>query len=213
MLRSIARQLHTISVDNSKPPLLILASIGNPESSFRGTRHSIGHHILNRLKQIYQADEQLTIDKNKFYYNRREEPQVLFYQSNSLMNLSGKPISKAFKSVHKWTDEYNPVLVILHDELDCPVGKFKTRRQMSSHRGHNGLRSINQHMGGGFTTISIGIDRPESKSSNAVASYVLAKVPPHDLERIDRTIPSIQKTVEDMKLGKLIFDTNPNYKG
>jgi PTH1 family peptidyl-tRNA hydrolase len=90
---------------------------------------------------------------------------------NTYMNLSGKPVVKA---AEKHSIKESEILVI-HDELEMPVGKWKHVGPGLSSRGQNGLKSIIEAFGGKneFQRIRVGIGRPESREPKDVASYVL----------------------------------------
>lgn len=104
----------------------------------------------------------------------KNEP-IIFAQSLTYMNISGSALYRLWDYIkaHKMND-YNPKVLILHDELDLPVGKIKYRPDSERIGGHNGLRDIKKSFPYLTSRISIGIDRPDSKDSNVVAKYVLS---------------------------------------
>ena len=141
---------------------LFVASLGNP-GSFHYTRHSAGHILLNAVAPLLSA----RISPSP---SPKREPSPLYttYKSETLMNKSGPSLTRhLLKWVHTtqheimramtmstpptWTlqelknvDGFNPTLVILHDELEAPLGKIKVRRggsEEASCRGHRGLIS------------------------------------------------------------------------
>ncbi|ODV95470.1 hypothetical protein PACTADRAFT_19449, partial [Pachysolen tannophilus NRRL Y-2460] len=193
-----------------KQPFLLICSIGNPEQHYKGTRHSVGHLILKEIINRQNFNQILKIG-NKNYYSNENRPNLLFYESTSLMNISGKNVKDAFYNILNNSKfiNYNPILIVLHDELDLKLGKIKVKKQMSSHRGHNGLKSINNNIGGGFNSISIGIDRPQSRNSNEVANYVLSKIPNNELKILtDEVVPKVETIIEEMLNGKYIYEVN-----
>ncbi|KAH3670921.1 hypothetical protein OGAPHI_000632 [Ogataea philodendri] len=197
-----------IASANDKPVLIMVASIGNPEAQYHGTRHSVGHLVIQKLSQDSGYSQIKTIDKYKFKTNP-DYPDVLLYQNPGFMNTSGKNLLKPWKSVVALS-QWNPVLVILHDELDIDLGKIRVRKQNSSPRGHNGLKSIQQHIGKGYNAVQIGIGRDPSgnKDSNTVANYVLGKFSAEETQRLDDdVVPKIAALIQEMRQGKHIFDT------
>ena len=74
-------------------------------------------------------------------------------------------------------------LVVVHDDLEQKIGKYRIV-QGTSFKGHNGLKSISQSLGGfkDFTRIGIGIGRPEDRDPSVVSRYVLGKIPQDEFE-------------------------------
>ncbi|KAF3391471.1 Peptidyl-tRNA hydrolase [Penicillium rolfsii] len=130
--------------------LLFIASIGNP-APYRTTRHSAGHILLDAVTPHLRAR-----------LNPSISPLYTTFYSPSLMNISGP---KVVKNMTKWLSSrdalaldlpggplptgtstgYPATLVILHDELEAPLGKVRVKRggpESASLRGHRGLISI-----------------------------------------------------------------------
>jgi PTH1 family peptidyl-tRNA hydrolase len=105
--------------------------------------------------------------------------QWTFWQSPSHMNTSGPAVNKAWNAFQKDLspeERRDAVLVVVHDELELPLGKVKVKTG-GTHRGHNGLRSCHEAIGKDkYTRLAIGIDRPESRDPQDVANYVLRKI-------------------------------------
>lgn len=119
------------------------------------------------------------------------------------MNLSGKPVSSIWTKYKQKHD--NPALVIVHDELQIPLGKIQVRRQNTSARGHNGLRSIDLVMGNKYVKIAVGIGRPETKDE--ASNYVLSKFTPEQFDTLMTiTMPKVLKALNEMANGKHVFE-------
>ena len=103
------------------------------------------------------------------------------------MNLSGPAVALAWKSFLKdlnVEERHRARLVIMHDELEAPLGKIKVTKGGSA-KGHNGLKSCITSFGGKeFWKIGVGIGRPASRESKAVADYVLKKMTPAEIEKV-----------------------------
>ncbi|MBE3047240.1 hypothetical protein IMZ48_32905, partial [Candidatus Bathyarchaeota archaeon] len=109
-------------------------------------------------------------------------------QSPTLMNTSGPWVSSIW--AHLVTENHAQgahgtrglALVVVHDELESELGVVKRRDWTSSHRGHNGIKSVNsalkkgQFPGAMFERVGVGIGRPEERDARNVASYVLGKM-------------------------------------
>lgn len=170
--------------------LLFIASIGNPEPKYEGTKHNIGHRMLDQLVDIYWKDH--LVKDGPYYRSTKYSNIVLFKSNDSLMNLQGKAVSKHYRQFQK-----DSQLVILHDELQVPVGKYQIRKPSTSPRGHNGLKSINQHLPNNYTKVAIGIGRPSDKRH--VVDYVMSKFKDLELEELDfEVLPKCVKELEKL---------------
>lgn len=160
-------------------PSLLVTSIGNPEPRYSNTRHNVGHWIIDQLLRSYPdmfRESELNSHQRLgvFWESISNSPSVtLFKSTNSYMNLQGTPVSKVWNQFRKSEQRRGnfPVLVVIHDELQMPLGKIQLRKQGTSARGHNGLRSIDLAIGRTYTKISIGIGKPVRQD---VAEYVLS---------------------------------------
>lgn len=204
------RSISTLEAE--KPPFLMIASIGNPEPQYEGTKHNVGHWALEELiKNHWTSFNKFQSHKNipdgvYSTSNAEELADVFLFKSiYSFMNLQGTPVSKTWQKISNYQKATrSPALVVLHDELQVPFGKFQIRKQLSSARGHNGLRSIDSLMGGGYTKISIGIGKPSTKD---VSNYVLSPFTPLEQEVLTYDVmPQIVDVLKEMKNGKYIYD-------
>jgi PTH1 family peptidyl-tRNA hydrolase len=93
------------------------------------------------------------------------------------MNVSGVGVAAAWRQFVKESRGEQTKLVVVHDELELPLGQVKVRSGLASAKGHNGLKSIKQMLPDvAYTRIGVGIGRPESREPAVVAGYVLRKM-------------------------------------
>ncbi|KAM0804652.1 peptidyl-tRNA hydrolase [Usnea florida] len=172
---------------------LLIASLGNPPPQYRNTLHSAGHTLLTTLQQ--------TLSHPPFTKSRPHANGLLsrgdaftLWQSPTLMNVSGPAVATAWKTFLRdlpHEQRARAKLVILHDELESPLGKIKTKVGGSA-RGHNGLKSCVGSLGGmAFTRVGVGIGRPESRESGDVASYVLRKMSGGELRKVEEGVDDL----------------------
>ncbi|EYE93474.1 aminoacyl-tRNA hydrolase [Aspergillus ruber CBS 135680] len=189
--------------DITKPAnrIIFIASIGNP-APYRTTRHSAGHILFEALVPLLPSRFSSTPN-----YTLSDAEQSDFYKtwkSTSYMNESG---GKLVRRLHKWistidTRRRKPTLVILHDELESPLGKVRVKRggaETASLRGHRGLVSIMEVLRGkglypprtpaentglSVMRVGVGIGRPDSRERGSVADYVLTKMSPKELAAV-----------------------------
>lgn len=103
------------------------------------------------------------------------------------MNESGKGVSAAYKAWNRENMANAGRLVVVHDELEKPLGSITVRdKEGLSARGHNGIKSCLASLGPvKFVRIGVGIGRPVSRDSDDVARYVLKKMTPAERMKIE----------------------------
>lgn len=183
------------------PSNLLVLSLGNP-SEYDGTRHSVGHYVLKKLISRYRCQDVRVGRFNSFVSRDNHGCDIWFYRVPGFMNLSGKSVSPFFEAFCNQQNEKDIPVVILFDELDVDLGKVKVRKMNSSHRGHNGLRSIqaNSKIGKKYTGLQIGIGRNYSGDKNTpgvVANYVLSKFKNEEKEVLDDIVTDRVKDILD----------------
>ncbi len=146
---------------------MLVVGLGNPGSTYSGNRHNIGFAAIDRLISDYA----LTRPSAKFGGMISEGAigiyKVLTFKPMGYMNTSGGPVGEACRF---YKIEPNHVIVI-HDELDLPLGRLRVKIG-GGHGGHNGLRSIDAHIGKEYWRIRLGIGHPGDKDK--VSDYVLS---------------------------------------
>ncbi|KAJ4423295.1 hypothetical protein N0V82_002022 [Gnomoniopsis sp. IMI 355080] len=171
-------------------PHFLVVSLGNPAPYGDGL-HSAGHHALQALQRQLQCDHQQPpfsserIGKKATQASRG--PKYTLLQCPTLMNISGPWVAKAWKEIlAEATHTQTPLgLVVVHDDLEEDMCIVKTRKWDTSHRGHNGLKSIMASMkptdyrDSRWAKIRIGIGRPEARDQNTVSDYVLRPMSKH----------------------------------
>jgi PTH1 family peptidyl-tRNA hydrolase len=99
-----------------------------------------------------------------------KQEKLIFLKPSTFMNLSGQSVSDACRFFKLSSTE----ICVFHDELDLPFLKIRTKIG-GGHAGHNGLRSIQQHLGSDYFRVRLGIGHPGDRAK--VASYVLNNFP------------------------------------
>lgn len=146
--------------------VLLIIGLGNPERKYKKTRHNIGFRIINK----FQKENSFLKFKlaKKFQAEISEgtisDKKIILAKPQTYMNLSGTAV-KALLEFYKIPTKN---LIIIHDELDLPIGDVRLSQDKGS-AGHNGIKSIIQEIGTkNFTRIRIGIkpntEIPEYKS-------------------------------------------------
>lgn len=148
----------------------LVVGLGNPGREYASHRHNVGFLVVEELGSRLRADA--FRDKFSAQWTRatKGDEQVVLLQPQTFMNESGRSVqpAAAFFKV-----EPGNVLVV-HDELDLPFGDVRLKVG-GGHAGHNGLRSIIQHLGtSDFPRLRFGVGRPPPGFRGEVADFVLS---------------------------------------
>ncbi len=146
----------------------IIVGLGNPGRKYERTRHNAGFLAVDELANNLHTD----IDQEKFLAligkARLDSEQVVLLKPQTYMNESGRAVAAAVRGSYAEVSD----LIVIHDELDLPCGVMRVKIG-GGHGGHNGLRSIIEHLGSAeFVRIRIGIGRPTQDWNTA--DYVLS---------------------------------------
>jgi PTH1 family peptidyl-tRNA hydrolase len=194
------------SMSTSRSIPLLICSVGNP-APYLTTLHSAGHLVLNRLAESLGYPP---FRKDRSFGNglvstsaHPSERNWILWQSTSLMNVSGSGVRAAFSTWSKSLPDGQGKLVIVHDELEKPLGAVSLNvRQGASAKGHNGLKSILSSLGGNeFVRIGVGIGRPESRESRDVAAYVLKKMTSAERVKIEGSVDEVVAKLMQLERG------------
>ena len=153
----------------------LIVGLGNPGKKYENTRHNTGFAVIDRTL----AKLNVELDKNKFnadyaMINRNGE-KIYILKPLTYMNLSGEAVAPFMKYFGIEQED----LVVVHDDLDLPVGKIRLR-QSGSCGGQNGMRNIIDLLGdSNIKRIRVGIGKDPLIP---VVDYVLGKTKKEDLE-------------------------------
>jgi PTH1 family peptidyl-tRNA hydrolase len=152
--------------------------LGNPGAQYAGNRHNVGFLALDRVAADHGFGAWSAKFKGQVSEGRFGSVRVLLLKPQTFMNLSGESV-RAAADFYKLGPE---AITVFHDELD--LAPFRVRlKQGGGHAGHNGLRSIIQHLGDGFARVRLGIGHPGHK--DRVSGYVLSDFAKAEAEGLD----------------------------
>ncbi|MBL4928909.1 aminoacyl-tRNA hydrolase [Fuscibacter oryzae] len=168
--------------------------LGNPGMKYAGNRHNIGFMALDRIAADHGFGPWRKAFQGLVAEGRLGEEKVVLLKPETFMNLSGQSVQSAV-AFHKL-----PLadVTVFHDELDLAPGKARVKTG-GGHAGHNGLRSIHQHLGEAYHRIRLGIGHPGHK--DAVAAYVLHDFAKADQDWLDDLLRGISDGATDLAAG------------
>lgn len=153
----------------------LVVGLGNPGKNYDKTRHNVGFLLIDKyLGDVLYKDK----FNGLFYKTIIGSEEVIFLKPTTFMNLSGECVVKYMN----YFDIEIEDLLIIQDDLDMNVGTFKIKRNSSS-GGHNGIKSIEQHLKSKDTIrFKVGIN---SDKKNVVNDFVLGKFSKEENDLID----------------------------
>ena len=144
----------------------IWVGLGNPGPRYALHRHNVGFMALDVIADMHDFGPVQTKFQGWVQEGRIGAAKVLLLKPATFMNESGRAVGEALRFYKLGTD----ALTVFHDELDLAPFKVKVK-QGGGHAGHNGLRSIDQHLGPDFRRVRLGIGHPGHK--DRVTGHVL----------------------------------------
>ncbi len=147
--------------------MFIICGLGNPGKDYNNTRHNVGFRLVNKIIENFNFDKIKENKSRELYAGSLNNIKIFILKPLTFMNLSGKPI---METVNFYKINNNNIFVI-HDDLDLELAKVKIKRG-GGNGGHNGLASIDEHLGENYYRIRIGINHPGHK--DLVSNYVLS---------------------------------------
>ncbi|WP_375689096.1 aminoacyl-tRNA hydrolase [Pseudooceanicola sp. LIPI14-2-Ac024] len=145
----------------------IFVGLGNPGAKYAGNRHNIGFMALDRIAADHGFGPWKAKFQGELTEGRLGGDRVILLKPMTFMNLSGQSVGEAMRFYKLEPED----VTVFHDELDLAPGKVRVK-QAGGHAGHNGLRSIHQHIGHNYQRVRLGIGHPGHK--DRVAGYVLS---------------------------------------
>ncbi len=146
----------------------LAVGLGNPGPSYAETRHNVGFWVIDALARGFGISRYDHRFDGEFASLHTERGQLLLLKPLTFMNLSGQAVRKAVQ----WYKLALDRVLIIHDDMDLPLGVIRLR-QGGSAAGHRGVESVIRELGSDrFVRLRIGIGRPAVKDEGR--SYVLS---------------------------------------
>jgi len=145
----------------------LFVGLGNPGSKYAHNRHNIGFMALDRIANDHGFAPWRGKFQGSVSEGRLGSEKVVLLKPETFMNLSGQSVGAAMRFYKLEPGD----VTVFHDELDLAPGKVRVKVG-GGHAGHNGLRSIHQHIGPEYERVRMGIGHPGHK--DRVSGYVLS---------------------------------------
>ena len=165
----------------------LIVGLGNPGKKYELNRHNVGFLAVDYLIDKYNASK----ISSKFKGDLYKAGEYLFLKPGTFMNLSGESVVL----VKEYYKIDNDDIIVIHDDIDLKPGALRFKKGGSS-GGHNGLKSIDKHIGNDYWRVRIGVGRPERKED--VVKYVLNDFTKEEIECIKKNFENIADAIEDI---------------
>ncbi len=172
----------------------LFVGLGNPGAKYARHRHNIGYMAVERIAE----DHGFGAWKGKFQGSiaegRLDSGKVVLLKPETFMNLSGQSVGAAMRFYKLEPED----ITVFHDELDLAPGKVRLKTG-GGHAGHNGLRSLHQHIGPEYMRVRLGIGHPGHK--DRVSAFVLHDFAKADQDWLDDLLRGISDGIGELAKG------------
>ena len=167
----------------------LIVGLGNIGEKYQLTRHNVGFMVIDEITKSLATSN---IQKSNFHSTLEKSAYDLYSKPTTYMNNSGMAV-QAIKEYYKLEMED---IIVIHDDIDLPFGTVKFKIG-GGHGGHNGLRSIDAHIGKEYTRVRIGVGKPQDKAD--VANYVLNNFSKEELNKLPDIIEHTMNAIKALK--------------
>jgi len=166
----------------------LVVGLGNPGRDYAESRHNTGFWVVEGLTRRFGARWK----RHRLSQTARIEREgfsLILAKPTTYMNLSGGAVAQLLKAFALDPSQ----LIVVHDDIDLPVGKVRVRRK-GGHGGHHGVQSVIEALGSqDFRRVKIGIGRPATK--DAVTDYVLNALSAEERSALEDAVERAAETV------------------
>jgi len=162
----------------------LLVGLGNPGPDYARNRHNIGFMAVEEIVRRHSFAPFRAKFQGVLCEGQLAGQKVLVLKPATYMNESGRAVHAAMAFYKMPLED----IIVFHDEMDLAAGKVRIKTG-GGHAGHNGIRSIQSHIGAGFKRVRIGVGHPGNKEK--VVGHVLNDFAKADQPWVDKLVAAI----------------------
>lgn len=167
----------------------LVIGLGNPGRAYAYSRHNVGFRCINHLGKAHGISVKQRQCQAQVGIGQIENIEVILAKPQTFMNLSGKSVNSLMHRFQVTPSD----LIVIHDDLDLPLGKIRLYTGGGS-GGHKGIESIISHLESrDFLRVRVGIGRPP-EGENPI-DYVLGDFLPEEKLQIENIIPRVSEAI------------------
>jgi PTH1 family peptidyl-tRNA hydrolase len=164
----------------------LVVGLGNPGAKYAANRHNIGWMAVDAIADEHGFGPERAKFQGRLREGRLGADKALILKPETFMNLSGQSVGEALRFYKLGPED----VIVFHDELDLAPGKLRVKTG-GGHAGHNGLRSLHQHIGPDYQRVRMGIGHPGDKA--LVSAYVLRDFAKADRDWLDPLLDAVAR--------------------
>jgi PTH1 family peptidyl-tRNA hydrolase len=164
--------------------MLLIAGLGNPGPKYERNRHNIGFMAVDEIVRRHSFGAWRTRFQSMAAEGSIAGQKVMVIKPMTYVNESGRAVGEALR----FFKLEPPQVIVIYDELDLKAGKIRAKLG-GGNAGHNGLRSIDAHIGNGFWRVRVGIGHPGDKAR--VHGHVLGDFAKAEQPMVERITDAI----------------------
>ena len=164
--------------------MYIIAGLGNPGSKYANNRHNVGFMAADAIARRHSFSPWSKKFQAEIAEGKLAGEKILLIKPQTFMNLSGQAVGEAMRFYKLEPSN----LIVLYDEIDLAAGKLRIKTGGGA-GGHNGIRSLDQHLGSNYRRIRIGVGHPGVKE--LVHGHVLGDFAKADKAWLDPLLDAI----------------------
>ena len=169
--------------------MLLFAGLGNPGAKYANNRHNVGFMAADAIARRHSFAPWSKKFQAEIAEGKIGGEKVLLIKPQTFMNLSGQSVGEAMRFY-----KVEPSAVtVFYDEIELPAGKVRVKVGGGS-AGHNGIRSLDQHIGKHYRRVRIGVGHPGVKEM--VHGHVLGDFAKSDREWLEILLDAIAGNAE-----------------
>jgi len=187
----------------------LLVGLGNPGAEYAFNRHNIGFLAVDAIAEHYRFSPWRARFQGVVSEGFINGMKVLALKPGTYMNLSGQAVGEALRFFKLAPED----VIVVYDEIELAPGKVKVKQGGGS-AGHNGIKSIDAHIGDNYWRVRLGVGRPESK--DGVTNHVLQNFAKSDaawlgklLDAVADAVPWLVSGSESKFMTRVALLTNP----
>ncbi len=166
----------------------LLVGLGNPGDKYANNRHNIGFMAIETIAERYRFSPWRARFQGLVAEGVVEGEKVLALKPQTYMNLSGQAVGEAARFFKIDAGS----VIVLYDEIELAAGKVKVKLAGGS-AGHNGIKSLDAHIGADYWRVRLGVGRPATKEQ--VHGHVLSDFAKADREWLDKLLVSVSDSI------------------
>lgn len=175
--------------------MFLLVGLGNPGGQYAGNRHNIGFMAVDEIHRRHGFPAFRSKFRGEIAEGTIDGVKTLLVKPATFMNESGRSVQEVCRFY-----KINPSdIAVIYDELDLPPGKVRVKTGGGS-GGHNGIKSIDAHIGPAYRRVRLGIGHPGDKA--LVSNYVLSDFAKADALWLDPLLSAIALSADALARGE-----------